>query len=436
MLATLKSKKGKIDSKEEEEKMMKILKENRRLWMNDKETLKQLFLQLKNETPSSLILNNFISSSLNSFIFYEKISRFTQSIATMSMVGYLIGLGDRHLDNILLDSSSAQITHIDFNICFDKGETLKVPEVVPFRLTQNILRAMGPFDSLSTFREHSQQILSILQKNKETILMLLEVFVYDPIQDWIPKKESSLLFSSFQLILEENLESLQTVFSNQSLSSRNLKNFLVNFVLSVEAKKDSLIGNFESIRELLDIDQKESNPETLIKWKEWFHSLSCSLSLSFLDQFLPLEKKREEKDTFSSLSTFWLLFLENFESASFIFQNGPEKFDPKDLLSLSKKLLDSLLNFHSFFSSCKLSHFAQNLNLEDFDKNFPFDSSHPIQTKNQFALKAIKKVKKKLTGIENSKQPMSLEEHLTFLIEKSTKIENLSNMYEGWSSWI
>ena len=51
-------------------------------------------------------------------------------------VGWLLGLGDRHLDNILLDSSTGEVAHIDFNVVFDQGLRLRVPEIVPFRLTQ------------------------------------------------------------------------------------------------------------------------------------------------------------------------------------------------------------------------------------------------------------------------------------------------------------
>jgi PI-3-kinase-related kinase SMG-1 len=51
-------------------------------------------------------------------------------------LGWLLGLGDRHLDNLLLDTESGELLHIDFSVCFDKGAGLGVPEVVPFRLTQ------------------------------------------------------------------------------------------------------------------------------------------------------------------------------------------------------------------------------------------------------------------------------------------------------------
>lgn len=53
----------------------------------------------------------------------------------MSIVGYLVGLGDRHLENLLMDVFTGEIVHIDYNVCFDKGKKLRVPEIVPFRLT-------------------------------------------------------------------------------------------------------------------------------------------------------------------------------------------------------------------------------------------------------------------------------------------------------------
>jgi PI-3-kinase-related kinase SMG-1 len=46
--------------------------------------------------------------------------RFARSTAVMSMVGSVLGLGDRHLDNVLVNLSSGQVVHIDFNVIFEK----------------------------------------------------------------------------------------------------------------------------------------------------------------------------------------------------------------------------------------------------------------------------------------------------------------------------
>ncbi len=38
----------------------------------------------------------------------------------MSMVGYILGLGDRHGENILFDSTNGDCVHVDFNCLFNK----------------------------------------------------------------------------------------------------------------------------------------------------------------------------------------------------------------------------------------------------------------------------------------------------------------------------
>ena len=40
-------------------------------------------------------------------------------------------------------TSFLQVVHIDYNVCFEKGKGLRVPEKVPFRLTANLETALG-----------------------------------------------------------------------------------------------------------------------------------------------------------------------------------------------------------------------------------------------------------------------------------------------------
>ena len=58
---------------------------------------------------------------------------FTLSAAIWSMVGHVVGLGDRHSQNILLDTKTAECVHVDFDVLFDKGLLLATPELAPFR---------------------------------------------------------------------------------------------------------------------------------------------------------------------------------------------------------------------------------------------------------------------------------------------------------------
>jgi len=48
-------------------------------------------------------------------------------------------LGDRHVQNLLIDSKTADIIHIDLGIAFDQGKILPIPETVPFRLTRGMV---------------------------------------------------------------------------------------------------------------------------------------------------------------------------------------------------------------------------------------------------------------------------------------------------------
>jgi len=45
---------------------------------------------------------------------------YTRSVATTSIVGHILGLGDRHTSNILMDNGSGEVVHIDLGIAFDQ----------------------------------------------------------------------------------------------------------------------------------------------------------------------------------------------------------------------------------------------------------------------------------------------------------------------------
>ena len=54
-----------------------------------------------------------------------------------------MGLGDRHLQNLLLDEKGA-LVHIDMGYAFGTGALLPVPELVPFRLTRELCAPLEP----------------------------------------------------------------------------------------------------------------------------------------------------------------------------------------------------------------------------------------------------------------------------------------------------
>ncbi|OQU91030.1 hypothetical protein SORBI_3001G097200 [Sorghum bicolor] len=155
---------------------------SRRDWPLD--VKRKVLLELMNETPKQILWQEMWCASEGFRNFNSKVNRFSSSVAAMSIVGHMLGLGDRHLDNILMDFSNGDVVHIDYNICFDKGKRLKIPEIVPFRLTQTIESALGLTGVEGVFRVTCEEVMDVLLKNKDIILMLLEVFVWDPLIEW------------------------------------------------------------------------------------------------------------------------------------------------------------------------------------------------------------------------------------------------------------
>ena len=66
---------------------------------------------------------------------------FTRTTAVWSMVGHIVGLGDRHGENILLDATTGDAVHVDFAFLFDRVSLqlgikllcmeLLCPEIIP-----------------------------------------------------------------------------------------------------------------------------------------------------------------------------------------------------------------------------------------------------------------------------------------------------------------
>ena len=119
---------------------------------------------------------------------FEARLRYTRSCAVMSIVGHVLGLGDRHGENILFEEGNGGTFHVDFNCLFDKGLTFEKPEVVPFRLTHNMIDAFGPYGYEGPYRRSCELTMSILRSNEDSLMTVLETFVYDPTTDFIGGK--------------------------------------------------------------------------------------------------------------------------------------------------------------------------------------------------------------------------------------------------------
>ncbi|KAG5654196.1 hypothetical protein H0H81_006229 [Sphagnurus paluster] len=102
-----------------------------------------------------------------------------------SMVGHILGLGDRHPSNLLLERTTGKVVHIDFGDCFEVAmHREKFPEKVPFRLTRMLTHAMEVSGIEGSFRKTCEITMQVLRDNKESLMAVLEAFVYDPLINW------------------------------------------------------------------------------------------------------------------------------------------------------------------------------------------------------------------------------------------------------------
>ena len=133
----------------------------------------------------------FWTKSINSVQWLRCVETYTVSTAIVSIAGYIIGLGDRHTQNIMIDRKAGQVIHIDFGDSFEEAQLRsKFPELVPFRLTRMIINGFGVSGYEGLFRWSCENTLSVLRKNSSSVLSQLEVFLHEPTSYLRDKKDS------------------------------------------------------------------------------------------------------------------------------------------------------------------------------------------------------------------------------------------------------
>lgn len=157
-----------------------------------------------------------------------------------------------------------QITLPFSDICFDKGKTLRIPETVPFRLTQNIYNGMGLTGIEGDFRIACETVFSNLRANKDILLSLLESFEYHPLLDW----NTSLNLS----LQKEEIDSNSLVFEDNSDTSGKLetvtaKNQQASVVLNaIRQRLNEPIAIPSLIQQAISVDNLSQMYEGWFPW--------------------------------------------------------------------------------------------------------------------------------------------------------------------------
>eukprot|EP00475_Leptophrys_vorax_P015621 TRINITY_DN21921_c0_g1_i2.p1 TRINITY_DN21921_c0_g1~~TRINITY_DN21921_c0_g1_i2.p1 ORF type:complete len:557 (+),score=146.21 TRINITY_DN21921_c0_g1_i2:155-1672(+) len=122
------------------------------------------------------------SSSPESFLTVR--SRCGSSLAVLCVCLYILGIGDRHLENYLIDLSDGRVIGIDFGMAFGNGIDLPVPELMPIRFTRQFQNLFNPLDTVPLLKQSMGHVLKALRENRLILLQVMQVFAKEPHLDW------------------------------------------------------------------------------------------------------------------------------------------------------------------------------------------------------------------------------------------------------------
>ncbi|KAK3121381.1 hypothetical protein QOZ80_8BG0651910 [Eleusine coracana subsp. coracana] len=144
---------------------------------------------------------------------------FIKSCAGYSVITYILGVGDRHLDNLLL-TDDGRLFHVDF--AFILGRDPK-PFPPPMKLCKEMVEAMGGAESqyYTRFKSYCCEAYNILRKSSSLILNLFKLMERSGIPDISSDESGGLkLQEKFRLDLddEEAIHFFQDLI-NESVSA-------------------------------------------------------------------------------------------------------------------------------------------------------------------------------------------------------------------------
>ena len=147
-----------------------------------------------------------------------KIEKFTASLAAYCVMTYVLKIGDRHDNNILV-TRDGRLLHIDYGYIL--GDVTK-PFTPPLKLSSEMVETIGP-DGLSRICGWAGPAFNSLRKRARLILVLIELMFTAPLTCFqqnpmrrLQQVENSLLLNCTEI---EAMNSLQATFS-ESLNSK------------------------------------------------------------------------------------------------------------------------------------------------------------------------------------------------------------------------
>ncbi|KAH1016070.1 hypothetical protein HUJ04_007350, partial [Dendroctonus ponderosae] len=145
-----------------------------------------LYRSWANMIPQDVLRKSVWSMSLTTEDFIALKNNFIKSYAVICACHWILGIGDRHLDNIKVCTKTGKLLGIDFGHAFGTAtQRLPIPELVPIRLTPHLEGLMEPLKAKGLFRAVMIDCLRLLNINRNQLLATMNVFIQDPSVDWL-----------------------------------------------------------------------------------------------------------------------------------------------------------------------------------------------------------------------------------------------------------
>ncbi|OLY81602.1 Serine/threonine-protein kinase smg-1 [Smittium mucronatum] len=441
----------------------------------------EVYNKLSDLVPDNLINSFLLTNSNSSYDYILRHQNFVRSLAGISISGYLVGLGDRHLDNIMVSSITGALVNVDLNMSFERGMLLKNIETVPYRMTRSLQYFVGRPSIKNNFlairgggiylKSSSKLLLGCRSIKEQLINGIMISFEFDPTLEWIQLSNKDPRFEfDFTGVKDSEKNQVDLISSDpenqgsdylqENLEPRSQESFKLfsqdEYMNSNEFQifKDQIsqLGSSHPDNPPDIIDKNTGLGFAISEKIEYFEICKNQMVKSNYQNihktglsnisgksFIPLVPKRNSSadelntpepkqqslgHTKISSST-RLNDVESYLTPSIdYFIPATDAFgsfsDPKysDLLSLSARLI--AINARNNLTAKLCTHI-------DFNSDDFFDIKGEISDSQSYNIG--KYLSQKKNNFTNS------EKQTLLLWDASSKNVNLINMYEGWSFW-
>ncbi|XP_075405763.1 DNA-dependent protein kinase catalytic subunit [Tenrec ecaudatus] len=143
------------------------------------------FRKRESRVPSSLLKQAFLKMSTGPEAFLALRAHFASSHALLCISHWILGIGDRHLNNFMVNMETGGMVGIDFGHAFGSAtQILPVPELMPFRLTRQFINLMLPMKEMGLMYSTMVHALRAFRAHPDLLTNTMDVFVKEPSFDW------------------------------------------------------------------------------------------------------------------------------------------------------------------------------------------------------------------------------------------------------------